>query len=135
MKIEGAVALVTGANRGIGASIVDALLAGGASRIYAAMRTPSSAAREEKVVPIALDITDAVQVANAATLCADVQILINNAGILLGQPLLAASQADAAEREMRVNYFGTLAVCRAFAPILGRNGGGAIVNMLSILAR
>jgi NAD(P)-dependent dehydrogenase (short-subunit alcohol dehydrogenase family) len=69
MKIKAAVALVTGANRGIGASILDAWVAGGPPRIYAAVRTPSSAAKQGKVVPMALDITDAARVEDAATRC------------------------------------------------------------------
>lgn len=135
MELAGSVALVTGGNRGIGAAIVDALLAAGARRVYAAMRTASGVADSGRVVRIALDITKADQVAEAAGACADVQILVNNAGIALAQPLLATSDAQAAESEMRVNYLGPLAMCRAFAPVLARNGGGAIVNILSILSR
>src|SRR6266545_1267111 len=136
MEPNGAVALVTGASRGIGASLVGALVAAGASRVYAAMRDPRAArAASSLVVPIALDVTDGEQVARAARECGDVQILFNNAGVASGEPLLAARDEAAAEREMRVNYFGTLRMCRAFAPILARNGGGAVVNILSILAR
>jgi NAD(P)-dependent dehydrogenase (short-subunit alcohol dehydrogenase family) len=135
MDITGKIALVTGANRGIGASIASALLAAGAARVYAAARAPQATSSTSNLVPIALDVTDRAQIERAALLCGDVQILVNNAGVALGQPLLAAADPLAAEREMRVNYFGTLAMCRAFAPVLARNGGGAIVNMLSILGR
>ena len=135
MKLQGTVALVTGANRGIGAALVRALVDAGAARVYAAMRTPLARPAADVVVPIALDVTDADQVTWAAQACGDVEVLINNAGVLAAQPLVAATDADAAEREMRVNYFGTLRMVRAFAPVLARNGGGAIVNMLSILAR
>jgi len=135
MDINGKVALVTGANRGIGASIAAALLAAGAARVYAAARTPQAAPSTSKLVPIELDVTDRAQVERTARACGDVQILVNNAGVALGQPLLAAADPLAAEREMQVNYFGTLAMCRAFAPVLARNGGGAIVNLLSILGR
>lgn len=134
MNIAGRVALVTGANRGIGAAIVDALVAAGIGRVYAAARSPAAVA-VGRVVPIALDITDAELVARAAREHADVEILINNAGVLGGQRLLAAADPAAAELEMRTNFFGTLAMCRAFAPVLAGNGGGAIVNVLSILAR
>jgi NAD(P)-dependent dehydrogenase (short-subunit alcohol dehydrogenase family) len=133
IDISESTALVTGANRGIGASLVEALVAAGAKRVYAAARTPSPAT-SDRVVPIALDVTDEARVAEVAALASDVQILVNNAGISRSQPLLAGAH-DAPHEEMRVNYFGTLAMCRAFAPVLARNGGGAIVNLLSILAR
>jgi NAD(P)-dependent dehydrogenase (short-subunit alcohol dehydrogenase family) len=134
MNIKGVTALVTGANRGIGAAVVDALIAGGAACVYAGTRTPTPSGRAG-VVPIELDVTDEALVTAAARRCGDVHILVNNAGVLAGQPLLGTEDRGAAEREMRVNYFGMLAMCRAFAPILGRNGGGAIVNVLSILSR
>ena len=135
MKVSGSVALVTGANRGLGAAIVDALVAAGVRRVYAGARhaealTPSST----QVVPVQLDITNPEQVKAAAAGCHDVQILINNAGIATAQTLVSASDPTAAEREMRVNYFGTLEMCRAFSPVLTALGGGAIVNVLSILS-
>lgn len=132
MNIQGTTALVTGANRGIGAAIVDALVAAGAAKVYAASRTPIEA--RDRVVPVALDITDDGQVARVTAELSDVHILVNNAGVAAGTPLLGTTQRDAAEREMRVNYFGTLAMIRALAPTLEKNGGGAIVNILSILS-
>lgn len=135
MEIKGAVALVTGANRGIGAALVDALVKAGAKRVYAGMRNPPAAVPGSVVVPVALDITDDARVAELARELGDVDILVNNAGISTGQPLLGAKDAHGAEQEMRVNYFGTLAMARAFAPILKKNGGGALVNVLSILSR
>jgi NAD(P)-dependent dehydrogenase (short-subunit alcohol dehydrogenase family) len=135
MRIANSVALVTGANRGIGAAVVDALVRAGASRVYAATRASPPASADPRVVPLTLDVTDAGQVEDAANRCADVSILVNNAGIALAQPLLATSDPMAAHREMQVNYFGTLAMCRAFAPVLAHNGGGAVVNVLSILGR
>jgi NAD(P)-dependent dehydrogenase (short-subunit alcohol dehydrogenase family) len=135
MDVAGKVVLVTGANRGIGAAIVKGLIDAGAARVYAAMRTLKDAPSDPKIVPIALDVTDPDQVARVLQSTGDVQILVNNAGIALGQPLARPTDPLAAEREMRVNYFGTLRMCQAYAPVLARNGGGAIVNVLSILGR
>lgn len=87
------------------------------------------------MVPVLLDITDDARIAEVATELGDVSILVNNAGISRSQPLLGAADPGAAQEEMRVNYFGTLAAVRAFAPVLKANGGGAIVNVLSILGR
>ncbi|MCI0670515.1 MAG: SDR family oxidoreductase [Myxococcaceae bacterium] len=134
MELSGCVAFVTGAKRGIGASIVEALIAAGASRVYAGMRRPSPAEPGARVIPVELDVTNPAQIARAAQDCPDVTVLVNNAGLSLGQPLLGTRDLAAAEREMRVNYFGTLEMCRAFAPVLVKNGG-ALVNVLSILSR
>jgi ABC-type oligopeptide transport system ATPase subunit/NAD(P)-dependent dehydrogenase (short-subunit alcohol dehydrogenase family) len=140
MKVAGSVALVTGANRGIGREYVAALLARGAKKIYAAARRIEGVADLAKAHPgkietLALDITDANAVAAAAKRCGDVTLLINNAGINRLSGLMAASDLADARAEMETNYFGTLAMCRAFAPVLKANGGGAIINMLSILSR
>ncbi|QUD89489.1 SDR family oxidoreductase [Phenylobacterium montanum] len=136
MEIEGSTALVTGANRGIGEGFVQALIEAGARRVYAAARDPANAKPlveqfGSRVAPIRLDITKPDQVAEATAACGDVSILINNAGAFLNRRLIAAEDISAAREEMEVNYFGTLAMCRAFAPILARNGGGAIANVLS----
>ena len=140
MKIAGSVALVTGANRGIGRAYVAALLAQGARKVYATARHAEAVADLAKAHPgkvetLALDITDPGSVAAAASRCRDVSLLINNAGINQARGLLAAPDLAAARAEMETNYFGTLAMCRAFAPVLKGNGGGAIINMLSILSR
>jgi NAD(P)-dependent dehydrogenase (short-subunit alcohol dehydrogenase family) len=136
MKIAGCVALVTGTNRGIGRKIVEELCARGASRVYAAMRDVSLAsALPAGAEPLELDITDAAAVARAAAEHPDVTLLVNNAGVNHNQGLLAAPDLAAARAEIEVNYFGTLAMCRAFAPVLARNGGGAIANVLTITAR
>lgn len=132
-RIEGAVALVTGANRGVGAALVEELLARGAAKVYAGVRDPNEAAPagSERVQ---LDITDPAQVTAAAARCGDVSLLVNNAGNFANHRLVLGDQEGAARQEMEVNYFGTLAMTRAFAPILGRNGGGTIVNVLSVAA-
>lgn len=139
MDINGSVALVTGGNRGIGEAFVRVLLQSGASRVYAASRDRQGATHLEREFPercvaIELDVTDAGEVAAAAQRCGDVNLLVNNAGLFTNHLLLGAPDMNAARQEMEVNYFGTLAMCRAFAPILGRNGGGAIVNVLSAAA-
>ena len=129
MRIEHAVALVTGANRGLGLALTDRLVERGA-RVYAGVRDPSSGTRPG-VVPVRLDITEPAAVAAAARRCRDVNLLINNAAIAGGGPLLGADAEPRARAEMETNYFGTLAMCRAFAPQLA---GGALVNVLSILS-
>jgi len=131
MKIEGSVALVTGANRGLGQVFARELVQRGAARVYGSARTPA-AVTEPGVTPIGLDITDPEQVASAARQCADVSLLVNNAGVLSYQTFTSAPDLSGARLEMETNYFGTLSMCRAFAPVLAANGGGAIVNMLSV---
>jgi NAD(P)-dependent dehydrogenase (short-subunit alcohol dehydrogenase family) len=133
MRIEGATALVTGANRGLGAAFAQNLLERGAAIVYAGARDPSNV-RAPGVVPVRLDITDPAEVTAAAVRCQDVTLLINNAVYATQSPLIASPSLDPARQEMETNYFGTLAMCRAFAPLLGRNGGGALVNMLSIVS-
>jgi|SRR5580704_2191041 NAD(P)-dependent dehydrogenase (short-subunit alcohol dehydrogenase family) len=131
MRIDGSVALVTGANRGLGRVFARELVSRGAARVYGAARQPD-AVTEPGVTPVALDITDADRVSQVAQQCADVSLLVNNAGVLRYSTFINAPRLDAARAEMEVNYFGTLSMCRAFAPVLAANGGGAIVNMLSV---
>jgi NAD(P)-dependent dehydrogenase (short-subunit alcohol dehydrogenase family) len=131
MQVSGSIALVTGANRGLGRVLAAELLARGAKTVYAAAREPGTVTAPG-VVPVQLDVTDPDQVARAAERCGDVTLLINNAGVLTNSPLLGAPSQEPAEQEMAVNYFGMLSMCRAFAAPLGRNGGGAIVNILSV---
>jgi NAD(P)-dependent dehydrogenase (short-subunit alcohol dehydrogenase family) len=131
MQIAGSVALVTGANRGLGQVYARELVSRGAARIYGAARN-AAAVTEPGVTPIQLDITDPDRVAQVAEECPDVSLLVNNAGILKYSTFLDAPDLDSARAEMETNYFGTLRMCRAFAPVLKANGGGAIVNMLSV---
>jgi NAD(P)-dependent dehydrogenase (short-subunit alcohol dehydrogenase family) len=137
--LQGAVALVSGANRGIGAAFVSGLLAAGAGRVYAAARDPQAlqalAQGDARIVPITLDITDDISVQQAAARLIDVDLVVNNAGVLRGGRLIAAADLAAARQEMEVNYFGLLRMSRAFAPILAANGGGTLINVLSILSR
>jgi len=133
VKIKDSVALVTGANRGLGLAFTQALLAGGARKVYAAARDPASV-KQAGVVPVRLDVTNAEQVASAAAELGDVTLVINNAGIIRGSGFLGENGVEAVHAELETNFFGPVHVSRAFAPILGRNGGGAIVNVLSALS-
>jgi NAD(P)-dependent dehydrogenase (short-subunit alcohol dehydrogenase family) len=133
MKIENSVALVTGANRGLGLAFAKALLAGGARKVYAAARDPDSVALPG-VIPVRLDVTNGDEIEAAARAGGDVDLLVNNAGIARGVGLLGPDSVRAARAELETNYFGPLEVSRAFAPILARNGGGAIINVLSALS-
>jgi NAD(P)-dependent dehydrogenase (short-subunit alcohol dehydrogenase family) len=132
MDITDSTALVTGANRGLGRAFALQLLERGAARVYGASRDPGSI-DIPGVVPVALDITDPRQVAAAAELAADVDLLVNNAGTNTWQPLVAGDM-DAIRLEVETHLFGTLSVIRAFAPVLAANGGGAIVNVLSAMS-
>jgi NAD(P)-dependent dehydrogenase (short-subunit alcohol dehydrogenase family) len=133
MNIQGSIALVTGANRGLGRALVQALLAAGAAKVYAAARDPDSVAIPG-AHPIRLDITNPDEVAAAAQLCTDVTLVINNAGIYRNASIFSAQTTANARAEMETNFHGTLAVSSAFAPILKANGGGALVNILSVLS-
>ena len=133
MKIQGPVALVTGANRGLGSAFVRALLAGGASKVYAAARDPASIT-QPGVVPVKLDVTHPEQVAALARELRDLTLLVNNAGIFEPGPLLAPDAIEALRRQIETNAIGPLRLVQAFAPVLAANGGGAIVNMLSVLS-
>jgi NAD(P)-dependent dehydrogenase (short-subunit alcohol dehydrogenase family) len=132
MNIEGSVALVTGANRGIGKAIVAELRARGAAKIYAGVRDPGSIT-DPDLIPIALDITDPAQVAAAARTAADVDLVVNNAGIGGPSTPLTASLEDA-RAELETNYLGLISMTQAFAPVLKANGGGAFVNVLSVVS-
>ena len=133
MDIRGKIALVTGANRGLGRAFAEALLEAGATKVYAGARDPS-AVIDPRVTPIHVDVTSSRDIAAAAATCTDIESLINNAGAMLATPVLAENSEDVLRREMEVNVFGMLAMSRAFAPVLARNGGGVLVNMLSVVS-
>ncbi|KMS84019.1 SDR family oxidoreductase [Streptomyces flaveolus] len=130
MEIEGSTALVTGANRGIGYAFARALIARGAAKVYAGVRDPASVS-DGDLTALRLDVTVPEEVAAAAAAADDVTIVINNAGVGGFDTKLLTGSFDGAREAMEINYFGTWAVSRAFAPVLARNGGGALINMLS----
>ncbi|MBF4608203.1 SDR family oxidoreductase [Curtobacterium sp. VKM Ac-1393] len=132
MDIAGSVALVTGSNRGIGRRFAQQLLERGATKVYATARRPELV-DIEGVVPLPLDITDQASVEAATAAAGDVTLLVNNAGISTTGSLLTDDLTDA-RREMDTHYWGNLAMIRAFAPVIERNGGGGIVNVLSALS-
>ncbi|WP_018334752.1 SDR family oxidoreductase [Actinomycetospora chiangmaiensis] len=134
MTITGKNALVTGANRGLGAALVDELLARGAGTVYAAARDPRSVAHPDpRVVPLRLDVTDLATIRAAAARADDVDLLINNAGTS-GAGSLLTGDPEHARAEMETNFWGPVAVLRAFAPVLARRGGGTVVTVLSALS-
>ena len=139
MNVQESVAFVTGANRGIGQAYVEALVQAGARRIYVAARSIDTlkdvvAITPDRIIPIALDVTNLDQVTAAAQAAQDVTLLINNAGVLGSGGLFTPTSVETAQWEMTTNYFGTLSMVRAFAPILQGNGGGAIINMMSVVS-
>jgi len=132
VRVEDAVVLVTGGRRGLGAALVDELLRRGARKVYATARQAYPDARPA-VVTHALEVRSEESVAALAAMAADVQIVINNAGVLLGGALLSGDIDDVITT-FDVNALGPLRVARAFAPILAGNGGGAVVNVHSVLS-
>jgi len=136
MQIQNSVSLVTGANRGIGAALVQALLAAGAAKVYAGMRDPAALAQkpvDPRVTHLQLDVTKPDQVADAARQAGDITLLINNAGVLDFGDILT-TPLDQVTRNFDTNFYGKLAMARAFAPVIEANGGGGIVNLLTLVA-
>jgi NAD(P)-dependent dehydrogenase (short-subunit alcohol dehydrogenase family) len=135
MKVQGSIALVTGSNRGLGQALVSALVAAGATKVYAAARDEKKvSALGPRVMPVTLDTTKPEQVAAAARKASDVTLLINNAGVINSYNVLATSQAEM-DADFRTNVHGTLAVIKAFVPVLEcARGGATIVNVLSLAA-
>src|SRR6266516_5409074 len=132
MKIQDSTVLVTGANRGIGKAFADELLDRGAAKVYAAVRDVSTVT-DPRLVPIQLDVTKPDRVAAVARELDDVDVVVNNAGVLhVGIPLSAS--LDVARLELETNYLSLVSMTRAFAPVLERNGGGAFVNVLSVFS-
>jgi len=138
MKIKDSIAVVTGANRGIGRAFVEQLLARGAKRVYAGARDPSMlkdlvASGGGRVVALKIDVTDPASVKAAASSAKDVTLLINNAGALEAGSQLSAEIAGI-RKDFETNYFGTINMVRAFTPALEVNKNGTIVNVLSVVA-
>ena len=131
MKIENAVVLVTGANRGIGLAFAHELLARGARKVYAAARDPATI-NQRGVQALRLDVNKLDEVAAAAAMASDVTLVINNAGIAQPGGFLAADSEEVARRVFETNFFGMLRISKAFAPVLERQGGGALLNVLSV---
>jgi NAD(P)-dependent dehydrogenase (short-subunit alcohol dehydrogenase family) len=130
-EIRGAVVLVTGANGGLGTEFVRQALQRGASKVYATARTPRDW-QDDRIVPLALDVTDEASVAAAAAAAGDTTVVINNAGVSGPAPI--AGDSAALRWIFETNFFGAVTVAREFAPVLGRNGGGVLLDVHSALS-
>lgn len=131
MNLSTATVLITGANRGLGLALAREALAQGARKVYVAARNPAGIDLPG-VVPIRLDVTSEADIATLAEQAPDVNLLINNAGVAEFGGFLSDTSVDAARRQMEVNFFGPLRVTQALAPVLAANGGGAVLNVLSV---
>ncbi|MGB8406378.1 MAG: SDR family oxidoreductase [Mycobacterium sp.] len=132
VQVAGKVVVVTGGRRGLGAALVDEVLARGARKVYSTGRSSFVDGRSA-VIPVELEVRSEASVSALAEIAPDAEIVFNNAGILLPDSLLTGS-FDHIEETFDINVFGPLRVARAFAPILAANGGGALVNMHSVLS-
>lgn len=131
MNLSTATVLITGANRGLGLALAREALTQGARKVYVAARNPAGIDLPG-VVPIRLDVTSEADIATLAEQAPDVNLLINNAGVAEFGGFLSDTSVDAARRQMEVNFFGPLRVTHALAPVLAANGGGAVLNVLSV---
>lgn len=131
MKLENAVVLVTGANRGLGLAFAKEALARGAHKVYAAARNPGSITLEG-VIPVKLDVTNKDDIAKLVEQCSDLTLLINNAGVAELGAILADDAESMLRRQLETNLYGPLRLTQSFAPVLANNGGGGIINVLSI---
>ncbi|MEU4896341.1 SDR family oxidoreductase [Streptomyces sp. NPDC044780] len=131
MELKNAVAVVTGANRGLGRHLAAQLVERGA-KVYGAARRPETI-DVPGVIPLRLDVTDEASIRESARIASDATLLINNAGVSTGATLVGGG-LDEVRREMETNFFGPLAATRAFAPVIEGNGGGAVLNVLSALS-
>lgn len=137
--INGKTVLITGANRGIGKSLVDTFVAHAAGKVYAAVRSLDSAAplvaeHGEVVVPVAIDLGDPASISAAAAAAPDVDIVINNAGVLETSAPLDDNAVASLEYELKINLYGLIHMARAFAPVLAGNGGGAFIQLNSVVS-
>lgn len=136
-EIQGQVALVTGANRGIGKAILEGLLKEGAAKVYAAVRNTASVtalneAYGDRVVPLVFDLTKPALIENAAKVASDVSLVVNNAGVLKTSTALSEDAIESLQYEMETNVYGLIRVAQAFSPVLKANGGGVLVQLNSV---
>ena len=133
MLIEGSVQLVTGSSRGLGRALTSSLIERGARRVYAGTRHLEDDMVQD-TVPIRLDVTSKCEIEESVQTCSDVNLIFNNAVEARFSSLLSSEAVPDARAQMETNYFGPLSICQSFAPVLARNGGGAIVNICSIVS-
>jgi len=136
-EIKDKTILITGANRGIGKAIVDSFIEHGVAKIYVAVRTLDSASPliekyKNKTVPIRIDLADAQSIYAAAKIAADVDVVVNNAGVLTASTPFDDNSISSLELEMNINLYGLIRMAQAFAPVLKANGGGVFIQLNSL---